>query len=87
MAAEAIPHTSKRTATQADLDHQKAPIFSQSSSASSAFQSPDEFEEVTEEDIRDELYCIMTTTVVGIQYYKGWPTSDLSIESLHSSNV
>ena len=28
---------------------------------------------MTEDDIRDELYCIMTTTVVGIQYYKGWP--------------
>ena len=43
------------------------------SQASSAFQSSEEAEEVTEDDIRDELYCIMTTTVVGIQYYKGWP--------------
>lgn len=28
-------------------------------------------EEVTEEDVRDELYCTLVTSVVGIQYYKG----------------
>jgi SWI/SNF-related matrix-associated actin-dependent regulator of chromatin subfamily A3 len=49
----------------------EAPVISQTSFPSSAFQSPEEVEEVTEDEIRDELYCIMTTTVVGIQYYKG----------------
>jgi hypothetical protein len=72
-AAEAIAHPSKRTATQAGLDHPNAPVISQTSSSSSTFQPPEEVEEVTEDEIRDELYCIMTTTVVGIQYYKGWP--------------
>ena len=69
-AAEDITHPSKRTATQAGLDH---PAVSQTSSASSTFQSPEEVEEVTEDDIKDELYFIMTTSVVGIQYYKGLP--------------
>ena len=55
-------------------------------SASSAFQPPEEeVEDVTEEEIKDELYCIMTTNVVGIQYYKGWP--NVTYPPLHSSNV
>jgi SWI/SNF-related matrix-associated actin-dependent regulator of chromatin subfamily A3 len=29
-------------------------------------------EEVAEEEVRDEIYCTMHTSVVGIQYYKGW---------------
>lgn len=66
--AEGIAHPSKRTATQAGFE---APVISQTSSSSSVLQSPEEVEEVTEDEIRDELYCIMTTTVVGIQYYKG----------------
>lgn len=28
-------------------------------------------EEAAEEDVRDELYCTLVTSVVGIQYYKG----------------
>lgn len=28
-------------------------------------------EELTEEEVTDEIYCRMTTNVVGIQYYKG----------------
>ena len=72
-AANAIAHPSKRTATQAGLDHPNALAIPQTMSTSSAFQSPEEVEEATEDEVRDELYCIMTTTVVGIQYYKGWP--------------
>lgn len=62
---------SKRTATQAGLDQPRPPTTPQTLSASSAFQQPEEVEDVSEEEIKDELYCIMTTTVVGIQYYKG----------------
>lgn len=69
--AKAIANLSKRTATQAGLDHRKARVIPQTLSPSSAFE-PEEVEEVAEDEFRDDLYCIMTTTVVGIQYYKGW---------------
>jgi len=49
-------------------------VTPQTLSASTTFQpAEEEIEDVTEEEVKDELYCIMTTTVVGIQYYKGWP--------------
>jgi hypothetical protein len=69
------------------LDRPNTPVTRQTLSASSTFQPPDEaVEDVSEEEIKDELYCIMTTTVAGIQYYNGWQ-SDLSTTFLHSSDI
>ena len=67
-----VTYPSKRTATQAGLDQPTTPVAPETMSASSAFQPPEEeVEDLSEEEIKDELYCIMTTSVVGIQYYKG----------------
>lgn len=30
-------------------------------------------EDDDEEEAKDELYCMMTTKIVGVQYYKGSP--------------
>ena len=77
MATKAISNPSKRTANHADLD-QPTPVMPQTLSTSSASSSfllaEEEIEDLAEEEIKDELYCVMTTTVVGIQYYKGWPS-------------
>jgi SWI/SNF-related matrix-associated actin-dependent regulator of chromatin subfamily A3 len=64
----------KRKAAQAGLGQASsstnpAPTTSASASASASFPCPTQ--EDTEEDIVDELYCNLTTSVVGIQYYKG----------------
>jgi hypothetical protein len=58
---------------QAGLDQATALVMPQTLSASSDFQqAEEEIEDVAKEEIKDELYCVMTTTVIGIQYYKGW---------------
>jgi len=57
----------KRTSTQAGLTARPSVA-----SAPSHSQANVEVEkEITEEEVRDELYCTMNTNVVGIQYYRG----------------
>ena len=64
----------KRTATQAGLDlasqRLRAALSGGSSTAHRSIEEEIE-EEPSEEEIRDEIYCNMVTSVVGIQYYKG----------------
>lgn len=50
---------------------QSAPRSSQSGNQSYTFE--DEEEDTPEEESKDELYCMLTTNVVGVQYYKGMP--------------
>src|SRR6266511_2522719 len=59
----------KRTVAQAGLDS-TARLKNASTSVPSPTQR-DQEEEVVEEEQRDELYCEMSTQVVGLQYYTG----------------
>lgn len=60
----------KRKAAQAGLGQPSSSTNPASmTSASASFPCPSQ--EDTEEEIVDELYCNLTTSVVGIQYYEG----------------
>lgn len=60
----------KRKAAQAGLGHASSSTNpAPTTSASASFPCPTQ--EDIEEEIVDELYCNLTTSVVGIQYYKG----------------
>ncbi|KAF9565547.1 hypothetical protein CPC08DRAFT_815314 [Agrocybe pediades] len=62
----------KRTATQAGLDPLVQRLNAALSSSSTQARRKEEIEdEPYEEEVRDELYCNMVTSVVGIQYYRG----------------
>ena len=54
----------KRTVAEAGLE---SVLTDRNSSVTQEQQE----EEVVEEDVADEIYCIMVATVVGIQYYTG----------------
>lgn len=70
---QTVPPTQlKRKATQAGLDQTARTDNPASGSSSLPRYTQEEVEDIPhEEEIRDELFCIMSTNVVGIQYYKG----------------
>lgn len=62
------PGPSKLKRTLAEAGFEKVAT---SSSSAPRFIPENVEEEPAEEEPRDEMYCTMTTNVVGIQYYKG----------------
>ncbi|KAF9470596.1 hypothetical protein BDN70DRAFT_888939 [Pholiota conissans] len=68
-----VPLQRKRSATQAGLTQASQSTSTQSARLSSSLTMTQEVleEEPEEEDAVDELYCILPTSVVGIQYYRG----------------
>jgi SWI/SNF-related matrix-associated actin-dependent regulator of chromatin subfamily A3 len=64
---KADEHVSQTTASQARNSH---PSGSQIVPPSTQLVQDDSMEEAAEE-VKDELYCTLVTSVVGIQYYKG----------------
>ncbi|KDR75774.1 hypothetical protein GALMADRAFT_248461 [Galerina marginata CBS 339.88] len=73
-AASNFQTQSKRTATQAGLDRSSQAAPRAHHPGPSSFpRSTQELseEEQEEEEVKDEIYCNLATSVVGIQYYKG----------------
>ena len=75
----------KRKAAQAGLGQAPSTTNPTTPPASDSFPCPTQ--EDVEEEIVDELYCNLTTSVVGIQYYNGrifFISSKINLKAHHS---
>lgn len=82
-----IKHSQKKR--KATFEEPALPTRPSTSQLASSQSQPREVIDVdlVEEEVKDEIYCVLTTKVVGIQYYKGMPCPPSSHPRLTLSQV